>query len=139
MHNHFTCFQSSLAKATARFSIGMLLVLIQLSVAAQQKDWMVRVAKLEIDSAYLPQYRAAVEEHTKAAIANEPGVLTLYAMYEKDHPSRVMVLEIYANKEAYQLHIKTPHFIKYKTGTKDMVKSLELVATVPLIPGMRIK
>ena len=35
-------------------------------------------------------------------------------------------------------HIKTPHFKKYKEGTKDMVKALELVETLPLIPNMKI-
>jgi quinol monooxygenase YgiN len=59
-------------------------------------------------------------------------VLTLYAVYEKDHPTHVTVFEIYANADAYKAHLKTPHFIQYKTSTKDMVKSLELIETVPI-------
>ena len=69
----------------------------------------------------------------------EPEVLTLYAVAEKDNPTHITILEIYANKEAYETHLQTPHFIKYKNGTLDMVKSLELVKTIPLIPGMKIK
>jgi 4-carboxymuconolactone decarboxylase len=69
----------------------------------------------------------------------EPGVLTLYAVSEKDHPTHFTILEIYKNKDAYEAHLKTPHFIKYKTATKDMVKSLELIETVPLIPDLKIK
>ena len=34
---------------------------------------------------------------------------------------------MYATKEAYQSHLKTPHFQKYKTTTSKMVKSLKLV------------
>ena len=52
--------------------------------------------------------------------------------------THITILEIYADTTAYKAHLQTPHFIKYKTGTKDMVKSLELVATVPLIPEMKI-
>jgi 4-carboxymuconolactone decarboxylase len=48
-------------------------------------------------------------------------------------------LEIYADTVAYKSHLLTPHFIKYKNGTKGMVKSLELVEADPLIPGMKIK
>ena len=48
-------------------------------------------------------------------------------MLQKDHPSQIRILEIYANKEAYQAHLKTPHFLKYKTTTKEMVKSLRLI------------
>lgn len=103
----------------------------------QSKDWMVRMARIEIDSAYLEQYKAAIREHTQAAIANEPGVLTLYAMYDKARPTRVTVLEIYASKEAYQAHLKTPHFQKYKTGTLKMVKSLELVDVDPIAFGAK--
>jgi 4-carboxymuconolactone decarboxylase len=50
-----------------------------------------------------------------------------------------MILEIYADEKAYKLHLQTPHFITYKNGTKDMVRSLELVESVPIVPGMKIK
>lgn len=103
----------------------------------KREEWMIRIAKIEVDSAYLPQYKAAIEEHTKAAIASDPGVLTLYAVYEKEHPTRVMVFEIYASKEAYQSHIKTPHFLKYKNGTLNMVKSLELIDVDPIALGVK--
>ena len=107
------------------------------STLGQNKEWMVRMARIEIDSAYLEQYKAAIREHTQAAIANEPGVLTLYAMYDKARPTRVTVLEIYASKEAYNAHLKTPHFQKYKTGTLKMVKSLELVDVDPIAFGAK--
>ena len=58
---------------------------------------------------------------------------------EKDNPTHITILEIYASEDAYEAHLQMPHFIKYKTGTKDMVKSLELIETIPLIPGMKIK
>jgi len=35
--------------------------------------------------------------------------------------------------------LQTPHFIKYKAGTKDMVKSLALTEADPLVPVMKIK
>jgi quinol monooxygenase YgiN len=43
------------------------------------------------------------------------------------------------DREAYATHIKSAHFLKYKTGTRDMVKSLELVEAVPLVAEMKIK
>jgi quinol monooxygenase YgiN len=56
----------------------------------------------------------------------------LYAVYEKEHPNHVSVFEIYANVDAYNLHIKTPHFLKYKATVQDMVKSLELIDVMPI-------
>ena len=53
-------------------------------------------------------------------------------MFQKENPNQLRILEIYANKESYQSHLKTPHFLVYKTSTLKMVKSLKLVDMDPL-------
>ena len=120
-------------RRTFKMSIIIIMALIfgERSMA-QDKNLVVRIAKLQIDSAQLENYRAALKLHAETAVRVEPGVLTLYAVYEKDHPTHVTVFEIYANADAYQAHLKTPHFIQYKSSTKNMVKSLELMETVPI-------
>jgi quinol monooxygenase YgiN len=61
----------------------------------------------------------------------------LNAMAEKENPTHITLVEIYADEAAYQAHLQAPHFLKYKTATKEMVKSLELVPMVPLFPGVQ--
>lgn len=112
--------------------IVTLMVGHSVNVSAQRKEWVVRLAKIEIDTAFLKPYKEAIEEHTKAAVQNEPGVLTLYVMSEKEHPNLITVLEIYASKEAYQAHLKIAHFLKYKSETLKMVKSLQLIDVDPV-------
>ncbi|MBV9988782.1 MAG: antibiotic biosynthesis monooxygenase [Chitinophagaceae bacterium] len=85
-----------------------------------------RIAKLVIDSTKLEAYKLALKEHAETAVKVEKGVLMLYAVYEKQRPTHVSVFEIYADQKAYQHHIKTPHFLKYKATVQDMVRSLEL-------------
>jgi quinol monooxygenase YgiN len=46
-------------------------------------------------------------------------------------------LEVYASREAYEAHLETPHFLKYKAGTGGMVRSLRLVDVDPVM--MRTK
>ncbi|MFI5407147.1 MAG: putative quinol monooxygenase [Nitrososphaerales archaeon] len=106
---------------------------------AQHKNQMVRMAKLVIDSSQLDSYNAFLKEEIESSIRLEPGVLTLYAVSEKNNPTHITILEIYADSAAYKSHVQTPHFLKYKTGTKDMVRSLELVEAIPLISDMKIK
>ncbi len=106
---------------------------------AQQKNRMVRLAKIIIDSSQLDNYKAMLREEIETSVRIEPGVLTLYAVFEKDRPTHLTILEIYADTAAYKAHLQTPHFLKYKTGTKNMVKSLELVPVDPLVPEMKIK
>lgn len=106
---------------------------------AQESNQMVRLAKLVIDSAHLENYKNLLKEEIETSVRVEKGVLTLYAVSEKTRPTHFTILEIYADEQAYKAHLQTPHFIKYKNATKDMVKSLELIESNPLVPGMKIK
>lgn len=119
--------------------VSSCMILFCVNASAQQKDYMVRLAKIIVDSAQLDKYKALLKEEIETSVRVEPGVLTLYAVSEKEHPNYVTILEIYADTAAYKAHLQTPHFIKYKAGTKDMVKSLELVPADPLVPEMKIK
>ncbi|HQR36674.1 MAG TPA: antibiotic biosynthesis monooxygenase [Blastocatellia bacterium] len=105
----------------------------------QKPTPVVRIAELEIDPAQLENYKAFLKEEIETSIRVEPGVLTLYAVAEKEHPTRIRIFETYASLEAYQSHVETPHFKKYKVGTQAMVKSLKLVETTPIVLGAKAK
>ncbi len=55
-------------------------------------------------------------------------------MQSADDSTKIRILEIYASEEAYQQHLKTDHFLKYKKGTLHMVKDLKLPTMKPLDP-----
>lgn len=48
------------------------------------------------------------------------------------------ILETYASREAYEKHIASEHFQKYKQGTLHMVKSLVLSDQKPLNPANKL-
>src|SRR3954447_19577327 len=99
----------------------------------------VRLAELEIDPAQLNSYIAALKEEIETSVGVEPGVLTLYAVSVKDHPAQIRIFETYADTAAYQAHLETSHFKKYKTSTQNMVESLKLVETDPILLGTKTK
>ena len=101
-------------------------------------DGIVRLSKIEVYPQYLDEYMKYAVEVGEISMRTEPGVLTMYALSEKDNPCRVTILETYTSKEAYEKHIASPHFQKYKQGTLKMVKSLELVDQTPMNPGNKI-
>lgn len=109
------------------YLIILMVAIFNSNAMAQQKNQMVRVARIEVDPAQLVLYNAALKEQMTTAVNVEPGVLSYYAVADKEHPSHITILEIYADSAAYKLHIETPHFKKYKATVKDMVKSLELI------------
>jgi quinol monooxygenase YgiN len=117
----------------------LMLTFMCTGVSAQQGKQMTRLAKIIVDSAQLKSYMAFAKEEIETSLRVEPGVLTLYAVTDKDNPTHVTILEIYADTAAYRKHIKTPHFLKYKNGTINMVKSLELVEVDPLLPAYKLK
>jgi quinol monooxygenase YgiN len=108
------------------FAMAMLLF-DPTAVAAQQTELMVRVSEIEIVSSYLDKYKAILKEEAASSVRLEPGVIAIFPMYQKEHPTQVRILEIYANREAYESHLQTSHFQRYKTTTLRMVKSLKLV------------
>ncbi len=96
-------------------------------VIAQERNQMVRLAKIKVNPLQLEKYNAALKEQMTTAVRVEPGVLTYYAVADKNNPSNITILEIYADTAAYKFHIETPHFKKYKQTVAGMVTSLELV------------
>jgi quinol monooxygenase YgiN len=121
------------AKRSAIIGAAMLTFCLCSQAAAQY----VRLAELEIDPAQLDAFKAAVIEGVQGAVHSEPGVLALYAVYEKDNPNRVRVFEMYTDAAAYATHLETPHFKKFRAATDNMVLSRNLLDAVPIVLGTK--
>ena len=93
---------------------------------------LVRIAEIEVYPEHLTEYLAAATEIQQKSLAEEPGVLCLFPTQMKSDSTHFRILEIYASQQAYQHHIQTAHFQKYKQGTLHMVKSLKLQDLTPL-------
>ncbi|RMG71069.1 MAG: antibiotic biosynthesis monooxygenase [Bacteroidetes bacterium] len=96
---------------------------------------MVRIAEIEVDSVYREEYLAILQEEAAASVRLEPGVICIYPMFERASPTSIRLVEIYADQAAYEAHLQTPHFQRYKTSTLHMVKSLRLVDMEAIDPG----
>lgn len=97
-----------------------------------------RLSRIEVAPEYLDEYRKYAAEVGEVSLRTEPGVLTMYAVADKENPCLITILETYASKEAYERHIASPHFQKYKQGTLKMVKNLVLADQVPLNPDNKV-
>ena len=106
-----------------------ILVTIAFTSNAQSSNRMYRIAKIKVDTNQLSAYKVALQEQMNAAIKLEPGVLSYTAVADKKDATQITILEVYSSQEAYQSHILTPHFKKYKETVKDMVLALELIDT----------
>jgi quinol monooxygenase YgiN len=120
-------------------TVAMLMIAESPSYSQSPREPHVRIAEIEIDPIQSEVYLVALKEQIEAALRNEAGVVALYSVADKENPAYITVFEIYRDAEAYKQHVETTHFKKYKTATENVVKSLKLRETVPILLGVRRK
>ena len=133
--------QNKMAMKQKLFLMLSALVLSATAVAQEKavpvnsyKTMIVRLAEIEVYPEHLTEYLRFANEVDRQSVEREPGVVCLFPMQSAEDSTQIRILEIYASEEAYQSHIKTEHFQKYKQGTLHMVKSLKLPTMQPLDP-----
>jgi quinol monooxygenase YgiN len=119
---HLTVAQKFLA-----LIVLALLLISPGDISAKEQHMMVRISEIQVEAKYLEQYKAILKDEAEASVRLEPGVIAIVPMYQTDKATEFRILEIYASREAYESHLKTPHFQHYKSTTLRMVKSLKLV------------
>ena len=95
-------------------------------------ELLVRIAEIEVYPEWLDAYLDSARTVGAESVVKEPGVVCIFPMQRRDAPTIIRIVEIYRDEDAYQAHLATPHFKKYKEGTLHMIKSLNLVPMNPL-------
>lgn len=114
-------------KILLSFILGVFCMAGFKACAAVNDGMIVRIAKIEVEPNSLDEYLVFLKENGEASLEKEKGVISLFAMQDKEKTNLISIVEIYKDQETYQQHIKTAHFQKYKNGTIKMVKKLELI------------
>ena len=84
------------------------------TVIASAADQMIfRIAEIEVYPENLPEYLAAAKAVGAESVAKEPGVVCIFPMQKKEHPTQIRIVEIYRDETAYKAHLETPHFKAY--------------------------
>lgn len=66
---------------------------------------MIRIAEIQVYPEYLDEYISILKEESKASVRLESGVISIYPMFQKENLTEIRILEIYANKKAYESHL----------------------------------
>lgn len=88
---------------------------------------LIRISEIEIYPEFLKEYIAILKEESNASVNNEPGVISIFPLVQKENPTQIRILEFYQDQVAYQSHIASEHFQHYKKSTLHMVKELKLI------------
>lgn len=121
-----------------RVATALELLFLSLPMHAQTTSTapMVRLAEVEVHSDKVDAFLRVADEVAQASVRTEPGVLALYPVRVKGTTSTFRVIEVYRDQEAYEAHLKTPHFLRYKEASLPLVASLRLLDTESLVPEL---
>ena len=92
----------------------------------------IRMARLRIKADQVEAFTAVVRKEMAASLRLEPGVVAIYAVADKNDPTRLTFFEMYVDERAYEAHRQTPHFRKYFHATRDMIEERVLLEAVPV-------
>ena len=74
----------------------------------------VRIAEIEVYPEYLKDYLKAARNVGSESVRKEPGVICIFPNQVRADETKIRIVEIYRNKEAYQHHLTTPHQDSYR-------------------------
>jgi hypothetical protein len=63
-----------------------------------EHDLIVRFSEIEILPEFLEEYNANFKTEAAASIKVEPGVIAIFPMYQKENPTQIRIVEMYATK-----------------------------------------
>ena len=86
-------------------------------------DGIVRLSRIEVYPEFLDEYIKYTTEVGEISLRTEPGVLTMYAVAEKENPSQITILETYNRPDTAQPCQPNQQLYKiiYSTHEKDTV------------------
>ena len=70
--------------------------------------------KPENREAYL---KATIDLDAKGSTGDEPGCYRFDVLADETDPNTIYFYEVYQDKDAFQAHIKAPHFAKWQAAT----------------------
>ena len=75
----------------------------------------------EIKSEYIYQFRSRVLQQAKDSLNNEEKCLIFDVCYDEKNKNKVFLYEIYQNKEAFDYHLKSDHYLSFDKDVENWV------------------
>jgi len=83
----------------------------------------VLVVKFQLKPEYREQFLRIARDDARGANYDEPGCRRFDVAVDEADPNRIFFYEVYEDEAAFQAHVKTPHFERYRAATGDYMYS----------------
>ena len=68
-------------------------------------------------------FRRAVDDNARASVRDEPGCRRFDVLEPSGERDRVVLYEIYDDRAAFDLHLRSGHFARFQSDTAELVSS----------------
>ena len=79
------------------------------------------VAELTVAPERLADFIAHSSEDGRASVANEDGCRQFDVHVSADGSPTVVLYEVYDDRAAFEAHLQTPHFFRWRDATQDWI------------------
>ena len=74
------------------------------------------------------EFRRAIDINARASCTTEQGCRQFDVVEATDDPDRILLYEIYDDRAAFELHLKTPHLAAFESASKNLVTKKTVIA-----------
>ncbi|ABR59697.1 antibiotic biosynthesis monooxygenase [Sinorhizobium medicae] len=85
----------------------------------------------------LEAFMVAGRKNVQTSVRDEPGVLSMHCVADKSDPTKLYVVEVYEDEDAYRSHVESAHFRDFINAIKGKVISRRVIETNPKMVGSK--
>ena len=93
---------------------------------------LVHWAVLESEDGKMSEMQRFAVENVAPEVRNEPGTFALHGGVDSENPNRLYLLEIYQDEAAYERHVGSAPFAKYRALRAPILKELVITPVEPI-------
>jgi len=79
------------------------------------------VVDFRIKPGQMAAFRRLIDENARTSVSDEKGCSRFDVCADRKDPSRILLYEIYADRAAFDAHLKTPHFAIFNEASAPFV------------------
>jgi len=93
----------------------------------------VLVVTIDIKSQFKDRFMAEMLDDARGSVRDEPGCLRFDVIQDEKEPNRIYLYEVYADRAAFEVHMTTPHFLKWKHAVQEWLAAPPVVGAGPSV------
>jgi quinol monooxygenase YgiN len=79
------------------------------------------VVDFRIKPGAMQNFRRLIDENAKASVRDEPGCRRFDVLANRTEADRILLYEVYADRAAFDAHVRTPHFAAFDRESAALV------------------